>query len=254
MLAENGGEAVVLLLLVTGRDGLEVAESVFVLPDVVGQDGFFKDAARGEIVFVSVPPDGMAVFDVCGDFEGAEVGIRSEIFFVVAVGDDVARVAKGAVFDEGGVEAQELSLADLLGIAEKLVAIAQGGIPSTVELAAGGLALDDEEGLGEIVGDKNVRPPAAGAMAEFPFGFQLNVAGEVAFLQEPVHAFENDEVFQSEKITGLALVDLKSLIFWVMESLIRGVHRQSRWADGFSEDLPLFGKTELRKELNEAIK
>lgn len=81
----------------------------------------------------------------------------------------MAGVADGVVFDERGVKAEELGFANLLGVAEKLVAIAESGVPSAVEFAASGLALDDEKGNVEIVSDEDVRTTAAGAVAEFPF-------------------------------------------------------------------------------------
>lgn len=150
VLAEDGGEAVVLLLLVAGGDGMEVGGGVFVLADVVGLDAVLKDAAGGVVVLVGVAPDGEAVFDIGGVAEAAEEGIFRKVFFIVAVGDDVAGVAEGTVLDEGGVEAEKLGLADLLGVAEKLVAIAQGVVPGFGELATGSLALDEEEGFAEI--------------------------------------------------------------------------------------------------------
>ena len=38
-------------------------------------------------------------------------------------------------------------------------------------------------------------------------------------------ALKNDEIFGLLEITGLPLVDLQSLVFWVMESSIRSIHR-----------------------------
>ena len=90
----------------------------------------------------------MAVFfDIGGDFEGAEIGICGEICPVVAVGDDVARVAEagGDLVRLAGIEAEELRLADLREVGEELRAVVERVFPRAGERFSRGLALDDEE-------------------------------------------------------------------------------------------------------------
>ncbi len=143
MLAEDGGEFVIFLLLVGGGNRVEVGERVFVLPDVVGLDVFLENTALGEVELVGTAPDGEAGANVGGVLEALKKRVRSEILFVVAMGDDLALVGELFVRKLGGVEAEELRLADLLGVAEKLVAVLLGAFPSTLELLAGGLAFDN---------------------------------------------------------------------------------------------------------------
>lgn len=80
VLAENGGEAVVLLLLIAGGNGLEIGEGVFVLADVVGLDGFLEYAAGGVVQLIGVPPDSMAVLTSVAALNARKLGFAARYF------------------------------------------------------------------------------------------------------------------------------------------------------------------------------
>ena len=98
VLAEDGGELVIFLLLLAGGDGVEIGEGVFVLADVIRLSVRLEDAGGAEVGLVGVAPHGEAGRGAGRVAEAFERGIFGEILFVVAMGDDVAGVAEvGAV-------------------------------------------------------------------------------------------------------------------------------------------------------------
>ncbi len=123
VLAQDGGVFVVLALLVHRVHRLQIGARVLALADLVGRDVVLEQALGAEVELVRVAPDGMPLLDVGGLIEGLEMGVVCKVAFVVAVGDDVRRVAHIVVIEVGGVQAQEVRFADLLCVAEELVAV-----------------------------------------------------------------------------------------------------------------------------------
>jgi hypothetical protein len=87
-----------------------------------------------------------------------------------------------------------LGFADLLGVTEWLVAVLQGFAPGAFELVSGRFAFNDQERFSCVVADQNVGSATAGAMAQLPGGFEFDVLWLVAFFEQAMDAFENDEI------------------------------------------------------------
>lgn len=115
---------------------------------------------------------------------------------------------------------------DLLRVAEKLVAVAQGGIPGAFVFTARGLAFDEQQGLALIVADENVGPAAAGAVTDFPLRLQFDVLWFVALRQQTVHTFQHNEVFCLREITGLPFVDDEAGCFGILNFFFGDVDGQ----------------------------
>ncbi len=147
VLAEDGGELVIFLLLLAGGDGVEIGEGVFVLADVIRLNVRLEDAGGAVVELVGVAPNGEAGGGAGGVAEAFERRVFGEIFFVVAMGKDVARVAEagGDLVRLAGIEAEELRLADLREVGEELRAVVERVFPRAGERFSRGLALDDEE-------------------------------------------------------------------------------------------------------------
>lgn len=60
------------------------------------------------------------------------------------MGNDVAFVTQFFIFKIRGVETKKSSFADLLSVAEKLIAILLGFIPSFFKLGSGSLSFNNE--------------------------------------------------------------------------------------------------------------
>ena len=253
VLAEDGGELVIFLLLIGRGDGVEIGERVFVFADVVGLDVRLENARWNEVEFVSVAPDGESLFALRRGGEAFEKRIGREVFFVVAVGDDVAAVMDRAVFKMRGVEAEELRGPLLLDVAEKLIAILESAAPRAVKLTASGLALDDKERLGGVVPDEDIRPPAACAVAEFPLRLQLDVPGLVAFFEQPVNTLKDHEIFRRGEVAGLALVDDEALILGIDEGFVLHIDRETRGAKNFAPQPAVLREAEDGQEHQERI-
>ena len=110
---------------------------------MVGLDDVLENAGRGEVELVGVAPDGKAGAHVGGVLEAFEKRIGDEVFFVIAMGDDVALAAQFSVGELRRVEAEELGFTNLMSVGEKLAAILKHTSPFAVKLLPCGLALDN---------------------------------------------------------------------------------------------------------------
>jgi hypothetical protein len=198
---------------------VQVVQGIFVLSDLVGLDDVLKNAFSGEIELVGITPDGKTFLYVRDTFETFKMRIISQVFFVIPVGDDMALVGQLSVFEIRGIEAEELGFADLLGVAEKLVAVLQGFVPGLFELGSGRLALDNQQRLAEVVLDQNIGPTTAGTTPQFPLWLKFDVFRLVALSQQTVDALEHDKVFIRRKIAGLTFVDYQTVGLGIMDRL-----------------------------------
>ena len=72
---------------------------------MIGLNVALENTLAGAVEFVSVAPNGIAAFDIAGIEETLEIGIVSQILFIVAMRDDVALIAHYAVIKVGGIQA-----------------------------------------------------------------------------------------------------------------------------------------------------
>lgn len=95
-----------------------------------------------------------------------------------------------------------------------------GLIPGFFELGPGGLALDDQQRLAEIVFDQNVGPSAARAPAQLPFRFKFYVFRLVPLFQQAVNTLKDDKVLIRREVAGLAFVHDQPVRLRVMDGLL----------------------------------
>lgn len=134
-----------------------------------------------------------------------------------------------------------MGLADLLDVAKKLVTVLNSASPCSIELASGGLALNDEKPVIVIVPDEDIGAASARAVAELPFWLKLNVSGLIPFHKESMNAFKDNEIFLHGEITGLAFVGFE--ISRVAEFSHRKIYLKLRPSNHFGIFLTMFRET-----------
>ena len=85
---------------------------------MIGLNVFFENALGRVIELVRVTPDSVTLFHISYRSEAFEQRVIRQIFFVVAVRDDVTGVTGRTSIQIRGIQAQKLGFADLLCVAE----------------------------------------------------------------------------------------------------------------------------------------
>ena len=82
----------------------------------------------------------------------------------------------------------------------------QGFVPGFFELATRRFAFDDQQRFAGVVADQNIGTATAGAVTQLPRGFEFDVLGLVAFFEQAMDAFENDEISLKLKLQVVSLL------------------------------------------------